>query len=265
MRPSVQKFMTIAAAGMVAIALVLCGYFAATSLTPATVSASTASEWNLKGRTVIDLSHIQDQTIPADPALKKPTLEFFAHVGQGEGAYWNLETVSYCPHTGTHMDSPFHVNSDWGAMETVDSTVLIGPAIVLNVEASASHSITVADIKAAESKSGPIQAGDGVLVHTGHDANWPNKAAYIDNGYPIFTKEAAEYIASKRPRYIGMETISPDGPNTIAHKVFMGGGVIIVENLTNIDKIGQPRCTTIGTFPNIKGATGVYMRLLAVR
>ena len=115
MRPSVQKFMTIAAAGMVAIALVLCGYFAATSLTPATVSASTASEWNLNGRTVIDLSHIQDQTIPADPALKKPTLEFFAHVGQGEGAYWNLETVSYCPHTGTHMEAvaPVHITGWW--------------------------------------------------------------------------------------------------------------------------------------------------------
>lgn len=32
-------------------------------------SASAAEIWNLKGATVIDLSHVQDSTIPADPAL----------------------------------------------------------------------------------------------------------------------------------------------------------------------------------------------------
>jgi arylformamidase len=228
-------------------------------------AASSSSPWNLKGSTVIDLSRVQDQTVPADPALKKATLEFFARVGQGEGAFWNLEVISYVPHVGTHMDSPFHVNSSWGAIETMDPTLLIGPAVVLDVKVPQSnYSITAADIKAAEARGSPILAGDAVLLKTGHGKYWPDKATYIDGGYPILAADAAEYIVSRKARFVGMETISPDGPNTVAHKILMGGGCIVVENLCNLEQLG-PRTNTIGTFANVRGATGVWIRLLAVK
>jgi kynurenine formamidase len=44
----------------------------------------------------------------------------------------------------------------------------------------------------------------------------------------------------------------------------LGNNVMILENLTGIGNIGKTRCWTIGSFPNIKGASGVYIRLLAV-
>ncbi|MCX6376969.1 MAG: cyclase family protein [Armatimonadetes bacterium] len=231
---------------------------------PQATAAPVAANWSLAGKTVIDLSHVQDNTMPADPSLKLPTLEWFARVGQGAGAYWNLEVISYCPHTGTHMDSPFHVNNNAGALETVDPKALIGPAIILNVKVpSAEYTLKAEDLKAAEAASGPIQPGDAVLIHTGHDTLWPSKA-YIEK-YPIFSNEAAQFLVSRKARFVGMETISPDGPNTNTHKILMDGGVLIVENLTNIDKIKGPRCTVIGTFPNIKGASGAYIRLLALQ
>jgi Predicted metal-dependent hydrolase len=90
------------------------------------------------------------------------------------------------------------------------------------------------------------------------------KKAYIDDGYPIFAKDAAEYIVSKKARFVGMEAISPDGPNTDTHQIFMGGGTMIIENLKGLGTIGKKRCLTMGTFPNMKGATGVLIRLLAV-
>ena len=231
-----RLFLTLAAAAGLAVVVFA---FAAAS------GNQTPTQWNLKNSAVIDLSYSEDQTLPCDPSLKKATLDWFARVGQGEGAYWNLETISYCPHTGTHMDAPFHVNSSWGAVESLDPTVLIGPAVVLNVRIpQEGYSITAADIKSAEARTSPIQPGDGVLIHTGHSSFWPNKDTYIDKGYPTLAMDAAQYIVSKKARFVGMEAISPDGPNTDTHKVLLGAGVIVVENLTNIEQIGQARCTT---------------------
>ena len=221
-------------------------------------------QWDLKNAKVIDLSHVQETAMPADPSLKTPVLTYFARVGQGSGAFWNLENITYTPHTGTHMDTPFHVNNNWGAAETVDPTFMIGPASVIAIPAVAGHAITAAEIKAWEAANGPIQEGDGILLHTGFDANWPNMQTYIANGYPTLAKDAAEYLVSKKARYVGLETISPDGPNTDTHRILLGNNVLILENLTGIGKIGKSRCWTLGTFPNIKGASGVYIRLLAV-
>ena len=231
----------------------------------AKTTGSAPIQWDLRNARVIDLTHPHEENMPADPALKTPKLSFFARVGEAIGAFWNLENVTYTPHTGTHLDSPFHVNSSWGSFETMDPRLLIGPATVVSLKIpSGAYAITAADIKGWEAKNGVIQTGDAVLVHTGHDVYWPDKKTYIDDGYPIFSKDAAEYIVTKKARYVGMETISPDGPNTDTHQIFMGGGVMIVENLKDLGKIGKNRCWTIGTFPNFKGATGVYVRLLAV-
>lgn len=213
---------------------------------------------------VVDLSHVQEQSMPADPALKTPENKFFAHVGEGEGAYWNLENITYTPHTGTHMDAPFHVDNKWGGVESIDPMILMGPASVVSLDIpNQNYVIKAKDIQQWEQKHGKIRKGDAVLLHTGHDANWPDKKKYIDDGYPTLSTDAAEYLVTKKIRYVGMETISPDGPNTDTHKILMGHGIMVVENLTNLGKIGTSRCYTIGTFPNIKGATGVYIRLLA--
>lgn len=230
-------------------------------LSACSTAVSSTSKVSLDLSKAIDLSRLQNDKMPADPALKLPTLEFFGRVGQGDGAYWNLETISYCPHTGTHMDAPFHVNSDWGAIETMDPTQLIGPAVVLNVQIpQAAYTITADDLKKA-AKANPINEGDAVLIHTGHEMLWPD-VKYIQ-AYPILSKDAAEYLVAEKARFIGFETISPDGPNTDTHQILLGAGVGIVENLTNLDKLGS-RCYTIGTFPNIQGATATYVRLLAI-
>ena len=255
-KPKLKTLATIAAAGTVS--LLLAG----------SSSTKTSTPWNLKGATVIDLSHVSEHDMPvADPALATPTYKWFSEVGSKEfSPLHNLEDVHYCPHTGTHMDSPFHVNSSWGAVETVDPTILIGPASVVSLSVPAgAYAITSAEIKGWEAKNGPIRAGDGVLIHTGHDANWPDKKKFIADGYPYLAAEAAQYLADKKIRYVGMESISPDADSTDSHKILLGNKIAIIENVTNLGLIKQPRCNTIGTFANEKGASGVHIRLLAVK
>ncbi len=219
----------------------------------------------LKGIKWIDLSHVHEPNMPVDPALKLPELSFFSRVGNGVQIH-NLEVISYCPHTGTHMDSPFHVCNKWGSMETVDPTVLIGPASVITLQVPEyDYAITRADIEAWEKENGPIQEGDAVLLHTGHADKWEGgNAAYIDKGYIRLDLSAAEYFVEKKVRFVGMESISVDGADTECHKKLMSNGVYIMENLCHLDEIGSTRCTTVGTFPAVKGASGTWVRLLAL-
>jgi len=104
-----------------------------------------------------------------------------------------------------------------GAAVTLNPTLLIGPASVVAIPAPAGHAITAAEIKAWEAANGPIQDGGGILLHSGHDAHWPDMKTSFDDGYPTPARDAAEYIVSKKARYVGLETISPDGPNTDTH------------------------------------------------
>ena len=225
--------------------------------------ASPKQSINLSEMRMIDLSHIQDGKMPAAAeALQPPARSFFLRVDQG-GTH-NLEIVSYCPHTGTHMDSPFHVTTDGITVEAMDPQLMIGPATVLQFDVSGAYTITRADITAWEAKNGAIPEGDGILIDTRHDRLWnKGKAEYIDNGWPILSQDAADYIVAKRARYVALEAISPEGDSTNIHKTLMNNGVAIIENVKDLDKIGTTRCYTVGTFPAMDGATGVYVRLLA--
>lgn len=227
------------------------------------VSAQSKQALDFANMRMVDLSHVQDANMPsAAEALKPPTREFFLRVD--EGGTHNLEIVSYCPHTGTHMDSPFHVTTDGITIEAMDPELMIGYATVLSFDVSGPYTITLSDIKAWEKVNGEIPEGDGILIDTKQDELWDKgKTEYIDNGYPILSSEAAEYIASKKARYVGMEFISPEGNTQNIHKTLMNNGVAIIENLKDLSKIGATRCYTIGTFPAMDGATGVYVRLLA--
>ena len=219
----------------------------------------------LKGEKWIDISHVAESEMPCDPSLALPELSFFSREGNGDQLH-NLEVIRYCPHTGTHMDSPFHVCSQWDSMESVDPSVLIGPACVLTLHVPEyDYAITKEDILGWERDNGPIQKGDAVLLHTGHADKWNGGSdEYINKGYIRLDLSAADYLVEKKVRFIGIESISVDGADTQVHKMLMGNGTYIVENVCNLDKINAARCCTVGTFPAVKGASGVWVRLMAL-
>lgn len=220
---------------------------------------------DLKGERIIDLSHIEESNMPCDPALALPELTFFSRVGNGDQIH-NLEVIRYCPHTGTHMDSPFHVCSQWPSMEALDPSILIGPAIVISLKTPEyDYAVTKQDITDWEAEQEAIRPGDAVLLHTGHADKWEGGSdEYINQGYIRLAPDAARYFADKKVRFVGLESISVDGEGTESHKILMENGVYIVENLCRLDQICAIRCSTIGTFPAVKGASGAWVRLLAL-
>ncbi len=215
-------------------------------------------------RNYVDITHTVVAQMPVDPALKLPEMNFFGRIGENGGKH-NLEVISYCPHTGTHMDSPIHVIEGASSTASWPNDILIGPAAIISVGTPGAYIITKEDVVNFEKQHGDIKEGEAVLFHTGHDQNWDKGYdAYIKDGYPTISPEAARYLADKKIRYVAVESISPEGDSTEVHQTFLGAGIPVVENVCNLGAIGAVRCETIGTFPAVEGATGVWVRLLAV-
>ena len=249
------------------LALAACSSHAPTTSSTGDASAPVQQEeklgMDLSEYKYVDIAHLQEAEMPAAPSLQLPQSDFFGRIGVNGGLH-NLEVLSYCVHTGTHMDAPYHVIEEGGGVDTVDPLILIGPACVLKLDVPAgSYGITVDDVKAWEAEHGEIQAGEAVLFHTGHDALWKADPQGYISAYPYLMPETAQYMVDKGVRSIAMESISPDTSTTESHQILLGNGVGIVENVCNLADIEADRCYTIGTFPNAAGATGVWTRILA--
>lgn len=247
--------------GCLAVALAGCSSSSSSSQSAAN-SESQFSDINLSNYKCVDISHLVESEMPADPSLKLPEINYFAQIANGDSEY-NLETIGYCPHTGTHMDAPFHVLNGEGTIESGDPTVLIGPACIIRLDVSGDYEITAQDVKNWEAEHGEIQQGDAVMFDTNQDKLWESDPQGYISSYPHLAAEPAEYLVQKGARFVGCEAISPDTSEPTCHKILLGGGVEVVENLCNLDQVGADRCYVIGTFANVQGSTGVWTRLLA--
>ncbi len=230
---------------------------------------------NIQGSRIIDLSQAIEPDIPVPVGFPGPVFE--AYLSQAQGDIANVELLKLSLHTATHCDAPFHFFS---ALRTVDELApdcIIGPAIVIDLtHLAGSTPIEAGDIQRWEQASGEvIQGGDIVLLHTGHATHWQvgeGASAYWENGWPYLARSAVDYLAGKPIKAVGVESFDPDwvDPNDLstaafpAHRTFLPRGIVIIENLTNLDQIPGPRCQIISLPLKLKGCSGSPVRVIAI-
>ena len=103
-------------------------------------------------------------------------------------------------------------------------------------------------------KSGPIHEGQFVLIHTGWDRFWNDPEKYINgHKFPSISIEAAKYLVQKKIVGIGVDTFSPDLPDSEfpVHSILLRNNIYIVENIAQADKM--PPNGRVMIFP-LKGA-----------
>ena len=230
---------------------------------------------DIRGTKIIDLSQAIEPGIPIPPGQPAPRLE--AIISQERGDVVNVELISLGVHTATHVDAPFHFFSELRRIHELPADCLIGPAVVVDmtgrrgsvpIEAEHFRSWALATGEA-------IRPGDIVLLHTGHSQNWgvgEAAPAYWENGWPYLARSAVKYLASIPIRALGVETLDPDRVNAAdmspteftTHRTFLPEGILILENLTNLDRIPGTRCPFIALPLKIKGASGSPVRAVAI-
>lgn len=188
--------------------------------------------------TVIDLTHpLISNEVPAcdgHPSYKACCVSSIAN-----GALSNVHSLTLGTHTGTHIDSPYHFFDDGVTVDRLDLSLLTAvPAVVVDLRSKkARERIDWDDLKEYE---GRLHTGAAVLLCTGWSRNWC-KTNYSD--HPYLGAEAAKRILEKGVKVLGVDTMSPDavtqesGDSGIVHRVVLGNGGVIVENLRGLEDV----------------------------
>ena len=210
---------------------------------------------------VIDLTLTVSNKIPTFPGSPQPT--FIPWENVKEDGY-NLELLFLSSHTGTHMDAPHHFLEKGAKIHEISLEKLVSEAVLIKSKKNGGGSITKTDIQKFEKKSGKIDDFSSVIFSTGWQRNLQKKYYFTNN--PGLSASAAKYLASKKISLVGIDSPSIDvGTDSkfSVHQIFAKKGILIVENLANLDKIKSPKFHLVVLPLKLKNATGSPVRAIA--
>jgi kynurenine formamidase len=221
---------------------------------------------------IVDLGHPIAATDPswdAKPTYRRETVATLEKDSYAAGR------VTLDEHFGTHVDAPSHFAAGGWTVDRIPIDRLSRPGVRLDVtrqvSANADYRVTVADIKALEAR-GAIPEGAIVMIATGWDRRWPDRATYMNEKdgvkhFPGLSPEAATYLArDRRVSAIGIDTPSIDyGPSTTfeAHRASMALNVYHIENATGLTRLPERGFAVVVAPLNIAGGSGGPTRVFA--
>ncbi|MGA8663453.1 MAG: cyclase family protein [Thermoplasmata archaeon] len=158
---------------------------------------------------------------PGDPLFRATPTHSLAH-----GDPYNVSSLSFGSHAGTHVDPPLHFFSDGLPIDRIDLDILNGPCVVVGV-----------DPRCAEigpSEVARVPAGfDRVLFRTANSDRWGSGASFFPD-YVALTLPAAEALVTRGVRLLGIDSLSvesdPSGKYPVHHQL-LGHGSLILEGL----------------------------------
>ena len=155
-------------------------------------------------------------------------IEPLARISEGSPA--NVSRLTLGTHTGTHVDPPLHFIAGGKAVDQLDLTVLIGPALVVDLRHQ--RIISVVDLEVT------VPNGiDRLLFKTDNSCLWAGGAEFISE-YVALTAEAARWLVKRKIKLVGTDYLSVQNysdPHPGVHNILLRAGVIIVEGLNLLD------------------------------
>jgi kynurenine formamidase len=174
---------------------------------------------------IIDLSVPLNAQTPVYPGDPNPSIKP-AGIFDKDG--FNDHLVSIGTHVGTHIDAPFHMIADGKTLDQIPIEQFVGRGCYIKVDGEF-------DLEAI--KQANIREGDIVLFNIGADAYYHEPRYYSDT--PEIPEDVARYLVEKKIKAVGMDMSGPDAEPFKTHKILLGGGVLIIENLTNLDQLAS--------------------------
>ena len=210
---------------------------------------------------IIDLTLTVSSKTPTFPGSPQPS--FIPWENVKEDGY-NLELLYMSTHTGTHMDAPHHFLEKGAKIHEISLEKLVSEVALIQSRKSGGESITKIDIQKFEKKHGKIENFSSVIFYTGWQRNLQKKSYFTKN--PGLSVSAAKYLALKKIGLVGIDSPSIDlGKDSkfSVHQIFAKKGILIVENLANLDKIKSSKFHLVVLPLKLKNATGSPVRAIA--
>ena len=210
---------------------------------------------------IIDLTLTISNKIPAFPGSPHPHFIPWENI-KDDG--YNLELLFLSSHTGTHMDAPHHFLEKGAKIHEINLKKLVSEAVLVKSKKKSGESITKIDIQKFEKNHGKIKSFSSVIFYTGWQRNLQKKYYFTKN--PGLSVSAAKYLASKKINLVGIDSPSIDvGTDSkfSVHQIFAKKGMLIVENLANLEKIKSSKFHLVVLPLKLKNATGSPVRAIA--
>ncbi len=182
---------------------------------------------------------------PSDPFKLTPIVKYGFVVD---------EIIESSMHVGTHIDAPSHMIDGGKSLAQYPPERFIGPGKLLDARGK-----DVIDTDILEGVD--IQTGDIVFIITGCDNKF-GTPEYFEK-YPIFTESFGKKLVQKKVKIVGIDSPTPDNEPFPVHQILLGGDVLIIEMMTNLDKLlGIPKFDVIALPPKFDTA-GSFIRVIA--
>lgn len=231
----------------------------------------------LDAATIVDLSPTIRDDMPVWVAHPRPSI--VAERTHEQHGYYS-QTLTIAEHTGAHVDAPAH-----SVPELRERTVerwpvghLIAPGVRLDLtrlELGPGDCATAEDLEAAAERAAAGDLADQVILL---DFGWHRRsmsngapADFLVANMPGLADSAVEWLAAKKPRAIGADTLAVetalvDGTPTTGgkgHTLWSRAGIAIIESLANLDRVTD-RFLFIALPLKIDRGSGSPLRPIAV-
>ena len=208
---------------------------------------------------IIDLTQLIAEDMPVYPGTEQPKLTV-ANTIEKDGFRETL--ITFYSHTGTHMDAPFHIFADRISLDAMPADQFVGKALVIDCRDVAEGG----EIGMEHIDKTLADEADFLLFNTGWDIHW-GKEKYFGE-YPVVSMDVCQYLLDSQKKGVGFDVIGIDpvsDGNLTRHKMLLSqADIVIIENLTNLDKIGGGLFTFAALPLKYKNADGAPIRAVAI-
>lgn len=189
-------------------------------------------------------------TYPGDPQIKIERTRKLHH----DNATYNLSTLTFGTHTGTHVDAPLHLLEDGASVDSLPLEMLMGRARVVEVTAP----VITAEVLQEFDFTTDVR----LLFKTRNSYLWGQGEFVAD--YVHITAEAARNLIKEGIKLVGIDSLSVDrfdATELETHHEFLSAGAIIIEGL-NLREV-EPGDYELFCLPlKIQGGDGAPARVV---
>ncbi len=141
---------------------------------------------------------------------------------------YNSSRLETGMHAGTHIDGPRHFLDRDIFIDDLPIEGFIGNGCLLDARNEA-----VITLKGTYRER--VEENDIVLLYTGFDRQF-GKETYF-GGHPVVEMALGRFLVERRVKMVGMDLPSPDGPPFEIHKMLLEKGILIIENMANMEEL----------------------------
>jgi len=215
---------------------------------------------------LIDLSQTIEQGMPTfSPSAPQPKIyPWLSHTQAANSNTYldctcEITEVRFLTSIGTYLDSPYHFHPEKVSIEGLELSQLVLPGVLIDCT-----SIEKRQPIPPEVLNGFDIAGRAVLFHTGLSRYW-GKPEY--NDHPFLVQDTADALVEAGARLAGVDFLVIDDfrdRKRPVHVTLLKYDILIVENLTNLQALGNVTFTFHAAPVKISGAAAFPVRAYAV-